>query len=82
MNADQILIFIPALNAAVLAIISWNHARSTNRMFKEMKHQAKIQVITSEISVFNNGQASKSGSVSTEQVINLMEEQHFLTEET
>jgi hypothetical protein len=82
MNADQMLSLITALSTAILAIITWNYARSTNRMLQEMKRQAKIQAITAEISVLNNGQASRSGSASSERIKVLIEEIHLLTEET
>jgi hypothetical protein len=81
MSADQMLSLITALSTVVLAIITWHYARSTHRMLQGMKRQAKIQAITAEITVLNNGQASRSGSASSERVKQLIAELHLLAEE-
>jgi hypothetical protein len=50
-------------------------------MLREMKRQARIHAISAELSVLNLGQASRSGSASSERASKLIEELHLLVEE-
>ena len=43
-------------------------------MLREMKRQARIQAVSAELSVLNLGQASRSGSASSERTKKLIEE--------
>jgi len=82
MSTSLILSIITDLSMVVLAVTTWYYTRSRQRTLQWMKRQAKIQAITAEISVLNYGQAGRSGSASSERANRLIEELHFLTEET
>lgn len=81
MSGEHILSLVTALSTVVLAFITWHYARSTYRMLREMKRQARIHAISAELSVLNLGQASRSGSASSERASKLIEELHLLVEE-
>jgi uncharacterized membrane-anchored protein len=81
MSAEQVLSLVTAASTVVLAFITWHYARSTHRMLREMKRQARIQAISAELSVLNLGQASRSGSASAERANKLIEELQLLVKE-
>ncbi len=81
MNAEQILSLITAISTVVLSVITYHYARSTHRMLREMKRQARIQAISAELSVLNLGQASRSGSASSERTKKLIEELYSVQKE-
>lgn len=81
MSVEQIASFITAISTVVLSIITGYYAYSTHRILREMKRQGRIQAINAEMSVLNLGQASKSGSASSERVKKLLEELRMLVEE-
>ena len=81
MTSAQILSLVTAISTIVLAVITWHYARSTHRMLRAMKRQARIQAISAELSVLNLGQVSRSGSASSERSNKLIEELHLLMEE-
>lgn len=81
MSAEQILSLVTAVSTVVLAAITWHYARSTHRMLRAMKGQARIQAISAELSALNLGQASRSGSASSERSKKLIEELQFLAKE-
>lgn len=80
MNIDQIISFLSAMSTLVLVFITWHYARSTHKMLREMRQQARIQAISAELSVLNLGQASRSGSASSERAKALIEELHTIAE--
>lgn len=80
MTVEQ-LSLITALSTVALVIITAYYAFSTHRMLRAMKRQSRIQAISAELSVLNQGQGSQSGSASSDRASKLIEELHHLSEE-
>jgi hypothetical protein len=72
---------ISLISTVALVIITWHYARSTHRMLKQMRAQARIQAISAEIATLNKGSSSRSGSASSERVQTLLEELQSLSKE-